>query len=151
MRNATKISRFSVLEPVNTFAGCMKFTENITTATESHVCEYIWIQLLYITSQLSTEDFWFHKRKDAMKGQEDKMVQVSLPWNNFSTVCTPRSIPVSSTAPKHFSTEQINKLESRFSHQKWPDKTGVIIIAMESNLLHKDVEVCSYFKTEKIF
>ena len=81
-----------------------------------------------------------------MKGQEDKMVQVSLPWNNFSTVCTPRSIPVSSTAPKHFSTEQINKLESRFSHQKWPDKTGVIIIAMESNLLHKDVEVCSYFK-----
>ena len=86
-----------------------------------------------------------------MKEQEDKMVQVSLPWNNFSRgACTPRSIPVSSTAPKHFSTEQINKLESRFSHQKWPDKTGVIIIAMESNLLCKDVEVCSYFKPEKI-
>ena len=79
------------------------------------------------------------------------MVQVSLPWNNFSTVCTPRSTPVSSTAPKHFSTEQINKLESRFSHQKWPDKTGVIIIAMESNLLRKDVEVCSYVKIEKSF
>jgi len=82
-----------------------------------------------------------------MKEQEDKMVQVSLPWNtcNFSTVCNPRSIPVSSTAPKHFSTEQINKLESRFSHQKWPDKTGLIIIAMESNLLSKDVEVCNLF------
>lgn len=84
-----------------------------------------------------------------MKEQEDKMVQVALPWNNISTVCTPRSIPVSSTAPKHFSTEQINKLESRFSHQKWPDKTGVIIIAMESNLLSKDVEVCSCVKIEK--
>lgn len=151
MQNATKISRFSVLKPVNIFAGWMKFTENITTATESHICKCTWIQLLYITSQLSTEDFWCDKGKDAMKEQEDKMVQVSLPWNNFSTVCTPRSVPVSSTAPKHFSTEQINKLESRFSHQKWPDKTGVIIIAMESNLLSKDVEVCSHFKIAKIF
>lgn len=84
-----------------------------------------------------------------MKEQEDKMVQVSLPWNNFSTVCTPRSVPVSSTAPKHFSTEQINKLESRFSHQKWPDKTGVIIIAMESNLLSKDVELWFQARREK--
>lgn len=151
MQNATKISRFSVLKPVNTLAGCMKFMENITTATESHICKCTWIQLLYITSQLSTEDFWFDEGKDAMKEQDDKMVQVSLPWNNCSTVCTPRSIPVSSTAPKHFSTEQINKLESRFSHQKWPDKTGVIIIAMESNLLCKDVEVCQYFKIEKFF
>ena len=54
-----------------------------------------------------------------MKEQEDKMVQIALPWNNFSTVCTPRSIPtVSSTAPKHFSTEQINKLESRVFHTR---------------------------------
>ena len=50
-----------------------------------------------------------------MKEQEDKVVQVALPWNNFSTVCTPRSIPVSSTAPKHFSTEQINILEPFFT------------------------------------
>lgn len=73
------------------------------------------------------------------------MVQVSLPWNNLSTVRAPRSIPVSPTAPEHFSTEQINKLESRFSHQKWPDKTGVIILAMESNLLSKDVEVLQMY------
>lgn len=102
---------------------------------------HIWNNLFYITSQLRTGHFWFDQWKHAMREQEDKMVQVSLPWNNISTVCTPRSIPVSPTAPEHFSTEQINKLESRFSHQKWPDKTAVIIIAMESNLLSKDVEV----------
>lgn len=69
------------------------------------------------------------------------MVQVSLPRNNISSVHTSRAIPVSPTAPEHFSTEQINKLESRFLHQKWPDKTGVVIIAMESNLRTRDVEV----------
>ncbi|KAL9974022.1 hypothetical protein ACROYT_G020551 [Oculina patagonica] len=84
-----------------------------------------------------------------MREQEDKMVQVSLPWNNISTISTPRSVPVSPTAPEHFSTEQINKLESRFSHQKWPDKTAVIIIAMESNLLSTDVEVWFQARREK--
>jgi len=74
-----------------------------------------------------------------MKAKEDKMIQTNLPWNNDIRVS--RSIPVSSTAPEHFSMEQINKLESRFSHQKWPDKTGIIIIAMECNLLIEDVEV----------
>ena len=77
-----------------------------------------------------------------MKAQEDKLIQ-TLPWNNVIQV--PRTIPVSSTAPEHFSTEQINKLENRFSYQKWPDKTGIIIIAMECNLLVKDVEVMRVF------
>lgn len=138
MQNATNISRFSVLKPVNISTGCVKFTKNTKTTTESHM-RCIWND---ITSQLRTEHFWFFQRKHAMREQEDKMVQVSLPWNNISTISTPRRIPVSPTAPEHFSTEQINKLESRFSHQKWPDKTGVIIIAMESNLHSRDVEVC---------
>lgn len=73
-----------------------------------------------------------------MKAQDDKLTQ-TVPWNNTARVS--RSIPVSSIAPEHFSTEQINKLESRFSYQKWPDKTGIIIIAMECNLLAEDVEV----------
>ena len=73
-----------------------------------------------------------------MKAKEDKIVQ-TLPWKKPSKVS--RGIPVSLTAPEHFSVEQINKLECRFSYQKWPDKTDIIIIAMESNLLAEDVEV----------
>lgn len=144
MPNATKISRFPVVKLVNIFAGCVKLTETLKSTTKSHM-RCIWNNSFYITSQLRTKNIWFGQRKHAMKEQEDKMVQVSLPWNNINTIYTPRSIPVSPTAPEHFSTEQINKLESRFSHQKWPDKTGVVIIAMESNLLSKDVEVRTCF------
>lgn len=78
-----------------------------------------------------------------MKAQEDKLIQ-TLPSKN--AIQASRSIPVSSTAPEHFSTEQINKLESRFSYQKWPDKTAIIVIAMECNLLAEDVEVWFSFK-----
>lgn len=84
-----------------------------------------------------------------MKKQEDKMVQVSLPENNHSKVHTSRTIPVSPTAPEHFSTEQINKLESKFLHQKWPDKTRVVVLAMESNLLTRDVELWFQARREK--
>lgn len=144
MQNATKISRFSVLTPVNIFAGCVRFTITHKTDTESQIC-CVWEQISQ--HNIAAKDrftFDLINGNNAMRSQEDKMVQVSLPWNNLSTVRAPRSIPVSPTAPEHFSTEQINKLESRFSHQKWPDKTGVIILAMESNLLSKDVEVQMY-------
>ena len=74
-----------------------------------------------------------------MKAQEDKIIQ-TLPLDSDNQAS--QLIPVSSLAPEHFSTEQLNKLESRFTHQKWPDKAGLIIIAMECNLLVEDVEVC---------
>ncbi|KAK2548636.1 hypothetical protein P5673_031161 [Acropora cervicornis] len=74
-----------------------------------------------------------------MKAKKDKSIQ-TLPWESHRKVIS-RGIPVSLTAPEHFSAEQINKLESRFSHQKWPDKTDIIIIGMESNLLAEEVEV----------
>lgn len=71
-----------------------------------------------------------------MKAKKDKSIQTESRRKVIS-----RGIPVSLTAPEHFSAEQINKLESRFSHQKWPDKTDIIIIGMESNLLAEEVEV----------
>lgn len=74
-----------------------------------------------------------------MKAKKDKSIQTP-PWKSHRKVIS-RGIPVSLTAPEHFSAEQINKLESRFSHQKWPDKTDIIIIGMESNLLAEEVEV----------
>lgn len=74
-----------------------------------------------------------------MKAQDDKIIQ-TLPWNSEGH--TSQRSSVSSPAPEHFSVEQLNKLESRFTHQKWPDREGLIIIAMECNLLVEDVEVC---------
>lgn len=109
-----------------------------------------WIFCVYSTPEQTSlphsiaakvQIFWFDQWNHAMRKQEDKMVQVSLPANNHSKVHTSRTIPVSPTAPEHFSIEQINKLESKFLHQKWPDKTRVVVIAMESNLLTRDVEV----------
>ena len=81
------------------------------------------------------------QQKHAMKAQDDKMIQ-TLPWNSEGN--TSQRSSVSSLAPEHFSVEQLNKLESRFTHQKWPDREGLIIIAMECNLLVEDVEVCQF-------
>lgn len=84
------------------------------------------------------------QQKHAMKAQDDKMIQ-TLPWNSEGN--TSQRSSVSSLAPEHFSVEQLNKLESRFTHQKWPDREGLIIIAMECNLLVEDVEL--WFRTRR--
>ena len=43
--------------------------------------------------------------------------------------------------PKHFTTIQTTKLEDAFNHQNKPDTITMQILAMESNLLSRDVEV----------
>ena len=56
---------------------------------------------------------------------------------------------VETTCPSHFTEIHITKLEDAFSKRQKPDEIQLQILAMECNLLYKDVRVSPFFPSFK--